>query len=158
MQCDITNDSSKWHLVLNPQSWWRHQMETFSALLTLFAGNSPVTSEFPAQRPVTGGFEVFFDLCPNKQLSKHSRGWWFETLASSLWRHCFILEFRPRHTCVWKVYPLTYTANLVFQGVSGSTMHSTSTFVNRVCNINRSVDPPWVRLAPRMAYIDSVGD
>ena len=29
--------------------WWRHQMETFSALLALCAGNSPVTSEFPAK-------------------------------------------------------------------------------------------------------------
>ena len=28
-------------------SWWRHQMETFSALLALCAGNSPVTGEFP---------------------------------------------------------------------------------------------------------------
>ena len=28
-------------------SWWRHQMETFSTLLALFAGNSPVTGEFP---------------------------------------------------------------------------------------------------------------
>ena len=27
--------------------WWRHQMETFSALLALSAGNSPVTGEFP---------------------------------------------------------------------------------------------------------------
>ena len=31
---------------------WRHQMETFSALLAFCAGNSPVTGEFPAQRPV----------------------------------------------------------------------------------------------------------
>ena len=31
--------------------WWR-QMETSSALLTLCAGNSPVTGEFPSQRPV----------------------------------------------------------------------------------------------------------
>ena len=34
-------------------SWWRHQMETFSALLVLCTGNSPVPGEFPAQRPVT---------------------------------------------------------------------------------------------------------
>ena len=34
-------------------TWWRHQMETFSALLALCARNSPVTGEFPAQRPVT---------------------------------------------------------------------------------------------------------
>ena len=31
---------------------------------------SPVTTEFPAQRPVTWSFDVFFDLCLNKQLSK----------------------------------------------------------------------------------------
>ena len=37
-------------------------MEKFSALLALCAGNSPVTGEFPAQRPVTQSFGVFFDL------------------------------------------------------------------------------------------------
>ena len=39
-------------------SWWRHQMETFSALLALYAGDSPVTGEFPVQRPVTRSFDV----------------------------------------------------------------------------------------------------
>ena len=34
-------------------SWWRHQMATFSTLLAICAGNSPLTGEFPAQRPVT---------------------------------------------------------------------------------------------------------
>ena len=47
-------------------SWWRHQMETFSALLSICAGNSPVSGEFPTQRPVTQSFDVIFDLCPNK--------------------------------------------------------------------------------------------
>ena len=37
---------------------WRHQMETFSVLLAICAGNSPVTSEFPAQRPVARSFDV----------------------------------------------------------------------------------------------------
>ena len=67
--------------------WWRHQMETFSALLAICAGNSPVPGEFPAQRPVTRSFDVYFDLRPNKCLSKQSWGWWFETLSPSLWRH-----------------------------------------------------------------------
>ena len=40
----------------------RHQMETFSALLAIYAGNSPVTDEFPAQRPLTRNFDAFFDL------------------------------------------------------------------------------------------------
>ena len=52
--------------------WWRHQMETVSALLAISAGNSPVPGEFPAPRPVTRGFDVFFDLRPDKQLSKQS--------------------------------------------------------------------------------------
>ena len=63
-------------------------METFSALLAICAGNSPVPGEFPAQRPVTRSFDVFFDLCPNKQLSKQLWGWWFETPSWSSWRHC----------------------------------------------------------------------
>ena len=37
-------------------------METFSALLALCAGNSPVTGEFPSYRSVTRSFDVFFDL------------------------------------------------------------------------------------------------
>ena len=77
------------------QAWWRHQMETFSTLLALYAGNSLVTGEFPAQRPVTRSFEVFFDLSLNKQLCKHSRGWWFETPSHSLWRHSNV------SACLW---------------------------------------------------------
>ena len=46
-------------------------METFSVLLAICAGNSPVPGEFPAQRPVTRSFDVYFDLSPNKLLSKH---------------------------------------------------------------------------------------
>ena len=72
-------------------AWWRHQMETFSVLLAIYAGNSPVPGEFPAQRPVTRSFDVFFDLRLNKRLSKHSWGWWFATLSRPLWRHCNVL-------------------------------------------------------------------
>ena len=71
----------------NTRARWRHQIETFSALLAICAGNSPVPGEFPAQRPVTRSFDVFFDLCLNKRLSKQSWGWWFETLSCPLWRH-----------------------------------------------------------------------
>ena len=67
--------------------WWRHQMETFSALLAICAGNSPVPGEFPTQRPVTRSFDVYFDLRPDKRLNKQSWGWWLETLSHSLWRH-----------------------------------------------------------------------
>ena len=63
-------------------------METFSALLAICAGNSPVPGEFPVQRPVTRSFDVFFDLHSNKRVSKQSSGWWFETPSRPLWRHC----------------------------------------------------------------------
>ena len=68
-------------------TWWRHQIETISALLAICAGNSPGTGDFPAQRPVTRSFDVVFDLRPNKQLSKQPWGWWFETPSHPLWRH-----------------------------------------------------------------------
>ena len=71
------------HSWLNTSEWWRHQMEIFSALLSLCAGNSPVTGEFPSQRPVTRSFDVFFHQCLNKRW-----GWGFETPSCSLWRHC----------------------------------------------------------------------
>ena len=68
--------------------WWSHQMQTFFALLSLCAGNSPVAGELPLQMPVTRGFDVFFDLRLNTRLSKRSWGWWFEKPSRSLWRYC----------------------------------------------------------------------
>ena len=92
-------------------SWWRHQMETFSALLAICAGNSPVPGKFPTQRPVTRSFDVFFDLRLNKRLSKQSRGWWFETLSRPLWRHRNVLwqrdsvgDYHPQHKDLWICY------------------------------------------------------
>ena len=90
--------------------WWRHQMETFSASLAFVrgihrsrAGLSPVTGELPAQRPVTRSFDVFFDLWPNKWLSKQSQGWWFETPSRSLWRHCNVPDSSRRLQLASKV-------------------------------------------------------
>ena len=80
-------------------TWWRHQMETLSALLAICAGNSPVPGEFPAQRPVTLSFDVLFDLRLNKRLSKQSWGWWFESLSRPFWRQCNAFE-----TCFDEIY------------------------------------------------------
>ena len=52
--------------------------------------------EFPTQRPVTRSFDVYFDLRPNKRLSKQSLGWWFETLSPPLWRHRNELSLLPK--------------------------------------------------------------
>ena len=64
-------------------------METFSALLVICARNSPVPGEFPAQRPVTRSFDVFFYLRLNKWLGKQLWGWWFGTPSLLLWRHYY---------------------------------------------------------------------
>ena len=69
------------------KAWWRHQMETLSALLAFCVGNSPVTGEFPIQRPVTWRSDAFVYLGPYQQLSKQWRRRWFETPWLSLWRH-----------------------------------------------------------------------
>ena len=54
-------------------------MEAFSALLAFCAGNSPVTGEFPAQRPVTRSFDGFFYTWIN--------GWVNNREAGDLRRH-----------------------------------------------------------------------
>ena len=81
------------------KSWWRHQMKIFSASLALCAGNSPVPGEFCAQRPATRSFVIFFDLRPNKRLSKQCWDWWFETPSSPLWSHCNGWQFFSASMC-----------------------------------------------------------
>ena len=81
-------------------SWWRHQMETFSALLALCEVNSPVTSEFPSQRPVARSLDLIFDPHLNKRLSKQSGRWGVETPSRSLWRHSNDHGFREDECCV----------------------------------------------------------
>ena len=90
-------------------SWWRHQMETFSALLAL-CGEFTGPGEFPTQRPVTRSFDVFFHLRLNKRLSKQPRGWWFETPTWSLWRQCNGSQFVPADVTVnTKLLPSQHT-------------------------------------------------
>ena len=79
-------------------TWWRHQMETFSALLAHCAGNSPVIVEFSSQRSVARSFDVFFDLHLNKRLSKQS---WVKNLE---WINNFIPHF-DKHVIT---YPCWY--------------------------------------------------
>ena len=106
--------------------WWR-QMETFSVLLAICAGNSPVPGEFPTQRPVTRSFDVFFDLRLNKRLSKQSWGWWFETLSRPLLHH--------RNAIGSKAVIIT---NFLFQWTSIPLKiyfpHSDCRYMSRPCN------------------------
>ena len=78
---------------------WTHIREIATSMMTSSNGNifrvaGPLCGEFtgpgefPAQRPVTRSFDVFFDLRLNKRLSKQPWVWWFETPSWSLWRQC----------------------------------------------------------------------
>ena len=67
-------------------------MEIFSALIALGVGNSMVTGEFLAQRPMMRSFDVFFDLLLYTRLSKQSWDWWSDTPSCSLWRHCHYID------------------------------------------------------------------
>ena len=122
--------------------WWRHQMETFSALLAICGGNSPVPDEFPTQRPVTRGFDVFFGLCLNKRLSKQWWGWWFETLSHTLWRHRNAVATSVLDMCgpVWTrlKYLALYFANQNWRNVV--TLKSHWNFCIEICQNNVNID------------------
>ena len=85
-------------------AWWGEACCLFmmtSSNGNIFRVTGHLCGEFtvPAQRPVTRGFDVFFDLRPDKRLSKQSRVGWFETPSHSLWRHRNVLCF-PMGICV----------------------------------------------------------
>ena len=155
----VSNAGVCWRFVLNPYkleviqnvhcTWWRHQMETFSALLVLCEG-SPVTNGFPWQRSVTWGFGVFFDLRLNIRLSKQSRRRWFEMPSRLLWRHSnhepqsfsgnnsvFRSKLQSKRTRfqqykylsiakIWIIYPLAY----VLYNMGISTIYSSRRVLN----------------------------
>ena len=71
--------------------WWRHQMETFSALLSICAGNSPVPGEFPAQRPAL----MFSLICV-------WNGWVNNREAGDLRRYCAHYDVTVMQLgCLW---------------------------------------------------------
>ena len=78
-------------------------MEAFSALLATCAGNSPVAGEFPAQRPVTRSFDVFFDLCRINGYANNGK-------AGDLRRHhvhydVTVMNTKPVYACLVGQHP-----------------------------------------------------
>ena len=80
--------------------WWRHQMKTFSALLSICAWN----------------LWCFFDRRLNERLSKHSWGWWFATSSRPLWRHrnALLLHGYLYHDNMYKAYLHRYNIEPIF--------------------------------------------
>ena len=120
-----------------PDSRWRHQMETFSSLLALCAGYSPVTGEFPSQRPVTQSFDVSFDLCLTKRLSKQSWGWRFEMLWRSLRRHCNVSQvcYLAALWEILRVFINSTTQNTTLHGCIISVCSCLSHYIWRIMRI-----------------------
>ena len=98
----------------------------------LCAGNSPVTSEFPAQRSVTRSFDIFSDLRLNKRLSKLSWGWWFETPSRSLWRHCNVRLFSLSSIFYTAHRVLPYSIDAIATLIQLSHTHVCVSFMNPV--------------------------
>ena len=78
--------------------WWRHQMETFSALLALCAGSSPVTGEFPITKASDAELWCFLRCAPEQRIEYTNRG------ASDLSNHGthYDVTVIPR---LWKMVP-----------------------------------------------------
>ena len=78
-------DNYPWHEFEDHKFWdWGrifHQMEIFSAFLTICAGNSSVTGEVPTHRPVRWRFNVFSFICA------WINGWVSNREAGDLRRH-----------------------------------------------------------------------
>ena len=90
--CPSTADSHWLAWGAETKSWWRHQMETFSALLAICAGNSPVPENSPHKGQWRGAL-MFSLICAwIKRLSKQTWGWWLETPSLPLWRHSNVLS------------------------------------------------------------------
>ena len=77
------------HVILSTNTF---KMTSSNGNISFCEGNSPVTGEFPSQRPVTRSFDVFFELHLNKLLSKPLICRWLETSVRSLWRHSNVIR------------------------------------------------------------------
>ena len=96
-------------------TWWRHQMETFSALLAICAGNSPVPGEFPPHKGQWRGALMFTLICAR------INGWVNNREAGDLRRyrtHYDVIVMTPQ---ILKMignsinHPLVYMINISFQ-------------------------------------------
>ena len=77
---NLGNKKICWHL-LPTLTWWRHQMETFSALLALCEGNRRSPDGFPSQRPLARSL-VFSLICA------WTNGWANNRYVGDMRRHC----------------------------------------------------------------------
>ena len=93
----------------NVSIWWRHH-EYQACWYTNRFNNAEIVSM------IWFLHELMNDLRLNKQLSKQSCGWWFETSSSSLWRQCNVLRSNRLIKTSWHGNILHITGSLVTKG------------------------------------------
>ena len=96
-----------------------------SSLLALCVANSPVTGEFPPQRPLNRSFDVFFDLRLDKRLSTQPRSWlviWdaITLINTTLQRYVLVL-YKP---CKTKYKPVFYLRLYFIEKSTKRNLHS----------------------------------
>ena len=124
-------------------------METFSALLVICTGNSPVPGEFPSQRPVTLSFDVFFDLRLNKRLSKQPGGRWFKTLSRPLWRH---RNDRINHS-LYKVVSIILLSENMVTKISLSNVEEITSLSMLKTVVKANWNETWIKLQQFIDYV-----
>ena len=140
----VCSQSVHKHVLYVLSTWFWHDQSIFFGMMTSSDGNiSRVAGPlwggttghrwFPSQRPVTQSFDVFFELHPNKRLSKQSRRRWFETPLRWLWCHCNNYDQVP--------YPLSKIDSTNY-GNDGNDGHG-----------GDANDREWVLVSFRIGYI-----
>ena len=81
----VGNGNIQLLFIQRPSVTWQLPLYSDPDVSMMTSSNGNI--EFPAQRPVTRSFDVFFDLYLNKRWSKQWCGWWFETPSGPVWRH-----------------------------------------------------------------------
>ena len=108
-------------------------------------GTSPVTVELPSERPMTRGFDAFFDLRLNKRLRKQSRRRWFETPSRSLCCDVtvmlVILSTSTRHfDCVISLYVFSHISCIANNNVEIFRFFFCSLFITIYCDVTHVTD------------------
>ena len=111
-------------------------METFSALLAICAGNSPVIGEFPAQRPVTRSFDVFLSAPePTVEQTMEKLVTWDATAlirTSLLWLWDIIVCNGRLWSCHSEIMArLKVIPSIISWAIKSTYRHSSSTVAHR---------------------------
>ena len=77
---------------------WMYYMWHPINLMMTSSNSFRVTGLFSSQRR---GMGDFFDLRPNKRVSKQWWAWWFKTPSHPLWRHCYVSVYMCN---IWGIF------------------------------------------------------